>query len=122
MERSPDAPAIPANRRWWALAITCLAVFVTVLDGTIVNVALPSLSSELGASTRQLQWVVDAYLLVFCALLLAAGSLGDRVGRKKVLVVGLLAFAGTSALAGAAGSIGAAAAAASPPSCSRLSG
>ena len=105
MERSPDAPAIPANRRWWALAITCLAVFVTVLDGTIVNVALPSLSNELGASTRQLQWVVDAYLLVFCALLLAAGSLGDRVGRKKVLVVGLLAFAGTSALAGAAGSI-----------------
>jgi EmrB/QacA subfamily drug resistance transporter len=105
MERSLTPAPAHSNRRWWALAITCLAVFVTVLDGTIVNVALPSLSRELGASTRQLQWVVDAYLLVFCALLLAAGSLGDRIGRKKVLVIGLLAFAGTSALAGASGSI-----------------
>ena len=56
----------------------CLAVFVTVLDGTIVNVALPSLVIELGATDRQLQWIVDAYLLVFTGLLLAAGGLGDR--------------------------------------------
>jgi EmrB/QacA subfamily drug resistance transporter len=84
------------------LAVTCLAVFITILDGTIVNVALPSLSRELGASTRQLQWVVDAYLLVFTALLLAAGNLGDRWGRRKVLAVGLVAFAGVSAFAGSA--------------------
>lgn len=90
--------------RGLVLAVVCLAVFITVLDGTIVNVALPKLSLELGASTRQLQWVVDAYLLVFCALLLAAGSLGDRIGRRKVLAGGIVAFAATSALAGAAGS------------------
>ena len=90
------------THRWWVLAVTCLAVFITILDGTIVNVALPSLSSELGASTRQLQWVVDAYLLVFTALLLAAGNLGDRWGRRRMLAIGLVAFGATSALAGSA--------------------
>lgn len=93
-------------RRWAILAVSSLAVFVTVLDGTIVNVALPSLTFELGASTRQLQWIVDAYLLVFTGLLLAAGGLGDRYGRKRSLVFGLLAFAVTSAYAGWAGSAG----------------
>lgn len=89
------------RRRWLVLAIVCLSVFVTVLDGTIVNVALPSLSTELGASTRQLQWIVDAYLLVFTGLLLAAGGLGDRYGRKRMLVAGLVVFGATSAFAGA---------------------
>ena len=60
----------------------CASVFVIVLDGTIVNVALPTLATELGATTSQLQWIVDAYVLVFAGLLLAAGSLGDRFGRK----------------------------------------
>ena len=82
----------------------CLAVFITVLDGTIVNVALPTLVVDLGASTRQLQWIVDAYLLVFTGLLLAAGGLGDRYGRKKALTIGLVVFAVTSAYAGTAGS------------------
>ena len=91
-------------RRWAILAVSSLAVFVTILDGTIVNVALPSLSLDLGASTRQLQWIVDAYLLVFTGLLLAAGGLGDRFGRKRSLIVGLIAFAVTSAYAGWAGS------------------
>ncbi|HWM20858.1 MAG TPA: MFS transporter, partial [Ilumatobacteraceae bacterium] len=91
-------------RRWAVLAVMCLAVFVTVLDGTIVNVALPSLTVDLGASTRQLQWIVDAYLLVFTGLLLAAGGIGDRYGRKKALVVGLAVFAITSAYAGMADS------------------
>jgi len=77
-----------------------MAVFVTVLDGTIVNVALPSLTTELGASNRQLQWIVDAYLLVFTGLLLAAGGLGDRYGRKRILLAGLLVFGATSAFAG----------------------
>ena len=87
-------------RRWAVLAVVCFAVFVTVLDGTIVNVALPSLAVELGASTRQLQWIVDAYLLVFTGLLLAAGGLGDKFGRKRLLMLGLLVFGATSAYAG----------------------
>jgi len=108
-----DAPAAVAPaadpvhaRRWAILAVVCLAVFVTVLDGTIVNVALPSLAVELGASTRQLQWIVDAYLLVFTGLLLAAGGLGDRYGRKRILIAGLVVFGATSAYAGSVGSPG----------------
>lgn len=102
----PDRPlprsggAVGHPRRWAVLAVVCLAVFVTVLDGTIVNVALPSLAVELGASTRQLQWIVDSYLLVFTGLLLAAGGLGDKFGRKRVLMLGLLVFGATSAFAG----------------------
>ena len=81
------------RRRWSILAVVSLAVFVTVLDGTIVNVALPTLSTTLDATTSQLQWIVDAYLLVFAGLLLAAGTLGDRFGRRRALTSGLLIFA-----------------------------
>ena len=94
------------RRRWSILAVVCLAVFVTVLDGTIVNVAIPTLAVELDASTRELQWIVDAYLLVFTGLLLAAGGLGDRYGRKKMLVSGLVVFGVTSALAGSMSTAG----------------
>ncbi len=87
-------------RRWSVLGVVCFAVFVTVLDGTIVNVALPSLAIELGASTRQLQWIVDAYLLVFTGLLLAAGGIGDKYGRRRMLIAGLVVFGATSAYAG----------------------
>lgn len=105
---SYDTPEDDADRRRWAaLAVVCLSLFIVVMDGTIVNVALPSLSTELGATTRELQWIVDAYLLVFTGLLLAAGSFGDRWGRRRALIVGLLAFAATSVLAGVAGSPGA---------------
>src|SRR6202023_1560822 len=69
------------------------------IDVTIVNVALPSLVRELGATTTNLQWVVDAYTLVFAALILAAGSLSDRLGRKGFLLGGLVVF-GLSSLAG----------------------
>ena len=103
---TPDQPTVDEaihRRRWAILAVLCLAVFVTVLDGTIVNVALPTLALELGASTRQLQWIVDAYLLVFTGLLLAAGGLGDRYGRRGVLLIGLVVFGATSAFAGSAG-------------------
>lgn len=89
-------------RRWAILGVLSMSLFITVLDGTIVNVALPSLSTELGASTRQLQWIVDSYLLVFTGLLLAAGGLGDRYGRKRLLMLGLVAFGATSAIAGEA--------------------
>jgi EmrB/QacA subfamily drug resistance transporter len=95
-----DTAEMGHPRRWAVLAVVCLAVFVTVLDGTIVNVAIPSLAVELAASTRQLQWVVDSYLLVFTGLLLAAGGLGDKFGRKRVLMSGLLVFGATSAFAG----------------------
>src|SRR3954463_4390535 len=76
-----------------------LASFAINLDTTIVNVALPSLVRELHASTSDLQWIVDAYSLVFAALLLAAGSLSDRVGRKGVLLAGLAVF-GLASFAG----------------------
>jgi EmrB/QacA subfamily drug resistance transporter len=94
---------VPAlQRRGLALAALCMAAFVISLDTTIVNVALPSLVRQLHASTTDLQWVVDAYSLVFTALILAAGSLSDRLGRKGTLIVGLGVF-GAASLAGSAG-------------------
>src|SRR5438034_374968 len=90
---------LPVSRRPLILGSLLLAAFAINLDITIVNVALPSLVRELHASTSQLQWVVDAYSLVFAALILAAGSLSDRLGRKGFLLVGLGVF-GTSSLAG----------------------
>src|SRR5213595_2777593 len=77
-----------------------LAAFVINLDITIVNVALPTLVRELHASNSQLQWIVDAYNLVFAALLLASGSLSDRVGRKGMLIAGLAVFGLASAAGG----------------------
>ena len=82
-----------------ALAVICLAVFVISVDATIVNVALPTLSRELGADTAQLQWIVDAYTLVMAGLLLSAGSLSDRFGRRGWLNSGLALFAITSGIA-----------------------
>jgi EmrB/QacA subfamily drug resistance transporter len=90
--------------RWPILAVLCLAVFVINLDVTIVNAALPTLVRELGASTRELQWIVDAYNLAFAALVLAAGSVSDRYGRRGALVVGLAIFGSASAVGAAAGS------------------
>jgi EmrB/QacA subfamily drug resistance transporter len=82
-----------------ALAVICLSVFVISVDATIVNVALPTLSRELDADTAQLQWIVDAYTLVMAGLLLSAGSLSDRFGRRGWLSGGLALFAITSAVA-----------------------
>jgi len=93
-------------RRWLILPVLCLSLFIVVIDNTIVNVALPTLSRELDASTSELQWIVDAYSLVFASLLLAMGSLGDRFGRKGSLQLGLVLFALTSVAAGAAQSAG----------------
>src|SRR3954468_21953767 len=81
-----------------AILITvCAAVLAINLDTTIVNVALPSMSRELSAGTRQLQWIVDGYNLAFAGLVLAAGSLSDRFGRRPALIIGLVGFAGASA-------------------------
>jgi MFS family permease len=87
------------NRPILALAVICLSVFVISVDATIVNVALPTLSRELGADTAQLQWIVDAYTLVMAGLMLSAGSLSDRFGRRGFLSAGLATFAITSAIA-----------------------
>jgi EmrB/QacA subfamily drug resistance transporter len=100
------APTLPIfrNHRAPALAVICLGVFVISVDATIVNVALPTLSRELGADTAQLQWIVDAYTLVMSGLLLSAGSLGDRYGRRGWLNSGLALFAITSGIAAQANS------------------
>src|SRR5947207_2310388 len=92
------------ERRWWALAVLCLSLFVIVLDNTILNVALPALVRDLHASTSQLQWIVDGYTLVFAGLLLTAGSIGDRFGRKGALSVGLALFCAGSTASAFAGS------------------
>jgi EmrB/QacA subfamily drug resistance transporter len=84
-------------RKAAVLATVCAAVLAINLDTTIVNVALPSISRELSAGTRQLQWVVDGYNLAFAGLVLAAGSLSDRFGRRPALIAGLLGFAAASA-------------------------
>ena len=89
----------PTSRsRWLVLGVLCVAVFTTMVDTSIVNVALPTMVRELHASTRDLLWVVDSYNLVFGALVLVCGSLSDRFGRKRALIIGLTVFGGASAL------------------------
>jgi EmrB/QacA subfamily drug resistance transporter len=91
-------PPMSPRRRLAVLATVCLAVFAINLDTTIVNVALPDLAHGLGATTRDLQWIVDGYNLAFAALVLTAGSIGDRFGRRPVLLGGLAGFAIASGL------------------------
>src|SRR4051794_9067872 len=92
------------DRRWWALAVMCVSLLVITLDNTILNVAIPALVRNLDASTSQLQWIVDGYTLVFAGLLLTAGSLGDRFGRKGALSLGLMIFCLGSTASAFAGS------------------
>jgi len=95
-------PATATSRKGLILLALCLAALIINIDVTIVNVSLPSLVRELGATTTNLQWIVDAYTLVFASLILAAGSTSDRLGRKGVLLTGLGVFAAGS-LAGSLG-------------------
>src|SRR5215216_4256058 len=92
------------DRRWWTLTVLSLALLVISMDNTILNVALPTISDELGATSGQLQWIVDSYTLVFAGLLLVAGSLGDRFGRRRALEIGLGVFLVGSASAAVADS------------------
>src|ERR1700676_3392923 len=85
------------RRRWWALGALALSVLVVGLDLTVLNLALPTLGTQLHASTSDLQWFIDAYSLVLAAALLPAGLLGDRIGRKKVLLAALVLFGASSA-------------------------
>src|SRR5215470_3890736 len=90
------------SNRWWTLAVLCLSLLIIGVDNTILNVALPTLQRDLNATSSQLQWIVDAYMLVFAGVLLTAGALGDRFGRKRALAFGLAVFglgSGLSALA-----------------------
>jgi EmrB/QacA subfamily drug resistance transporter len=86
------------ERKWWTLLAVCLATFMLLLDITIVNVALPDIADELGASFSDVQWVIDAYALMLATLLLTAGSLADLLGRRRVFSIGLVCFTVASLL------------------------
>ena len=104
-----DAPAVhePSPRPPpWSLVAICAAYFMVILDTTVVNVALPALSKDLHTGTTELEWVVDAYSLVFAALLLSSGALGDRRGAKGVFQAGVALFTGASLACGLAPSTG----------------
>src|SRR5437588_5012707 len=105
-----DAPlSLPSRdyeRRWWTLGVLCLSLVMIVVANASLNVALPTLVRDLHASSSSLQWIVDAYSLVFAGLLLTMGALGDRYGRRLALNGGLVVFGIASGLATLAGSAG----------------
>jgi EmrB/QacA subfamily drug resistance transporter len=88
------------ERKWWTLIAVCVATFMLLLDITIVNVALPSIQRDLNASLSSLQWVVDAYALTLASFLLVFGSLGDRLGRRRIFSIGFAVFTVASLLCG----------------------
>ncbi|MCX5380975.1 MFS transporter [Streptomyces sp. NBC_00091] len=83
-------------RRWWILIVLCLSSLVLVVDSMALTVAVPSLTTDLGASAQDTQWILDSYILVFAGLLLTSGSLGDRFGRRRIMLIGLLLFGAAS--------------------------
>jgi len=97
-------PSTIYRRRWATLAVLCVSLLVIGLDTTILNVALPTLVEDLHATASQQQWMVDAYVLVFASLLLTAGALGDKFGRRRALTAGLAVFGAGSAFAAFSGS------------------
>jgi EmrB/QacA subfamily drug resistance transporter len=96
-------PSTLYARRWQALIVLALSLLVVTVGNTILNVGLPTIQQELDASASELQWIVDGYLLLFAGLLLAAGSLGDRFGRRRALLAGLVVFGAGSLWASFAG-------------------
>ena len=88
------------NRRWWTLGAMCFALFMVMLDNTVVNVALPSIQRDLGASISALEWTVNAYTLSFAVLLVTGGRLGDLFGRRRMFLFGVVVFAASSAFIG----------------------
>src|SRR5262245_47482024 len=101
------APAATADpRRWLALAVVSIAQLMVVLDATIVNIAMPSAQQALHISDANRQWIVTAYTLAFGGLLLLGGRIADYVGRKRIFMIGLIGFAGASALGGVAAHAG----------------
>jgi EmrB/QacA subfamily drug resistance transporter len=106
LDRTADGATGRGTRRWAALGVLCVSILVVNLDNTILNVALPTLVRKLGASSSELQWIVDAYAMVYAGLLLVGGSLADRFGRKRLFLIGLTVFAGGSVGAAYSGSVG----------------
>ncbi|MGX1158489.1 EmrB/QacA subfamily drug resistance transporter [Streptomyces albogriseolus] len=102
---APPRTGDPPARRWLTLAVVSVSMLVVGLDTTVLNVALPTLVGELGASTSQLQWIVDSYALMSGSLVLFCGSLADRLGRKWIFMSGLALFTAASVLAAYAGSV-----------------
>ncbi len=82
--------------RWWILVVLCLSSLVLVVDSMALTVAVPHMTADLGASAQDIQWILDSYILVFAGLLLTSGSLGDRFGRRKIMIIGLLLFGAAS--------------------------
>jgi EmrB/QacA subfamily drug resistance transporter len=102
----PAAAHLPDPRRWEALALVCVAMFMTVLDVSIVNVALPSIKTSLHVGESSLQWVLIAYTITFGGLLLLGGRAADLLGRRRMFMIGMALFAAASLACGLAGSIG----------------
>jgi EmrB/QacA subfamily drug resistance transporter len=97
-EEALEMSEAQTNRKWWTLGAVCVATFMLLLDITVVNTALPAIQKDLGGSFTDLQWVVDAYALSLAALVLTAGSLADRLGRRRVFAFGLAVFSAASLL------------------------
>ncbi|MEV4478264.1 MFS transporter [Micromonospora coxensis] len=97
-----SGPVAPVRHRWLILAVLCLAQVIVVLDNTVLTVAIPVLTTELDATTGDVQWMINAYALVLCGLLLSAGSAADRYGRRRMLLAGLVLFGVGSLAAGLA--------------------
>lgn len=93
------------NAKWYTLGAACFGLFMAILDNLVVNIAMPTISRDLDATTTQLQWIVSAYTLVFASLQITAGGLGDRLGRKRWFMTGLVVFTATSILAALSQSI-----------------
>src|SRR6478735_364264 len=98
MDSTPATNSPVANRKWWTLGAVCVATFMLLLDITVVNTALPAIQKDLGGSFTDLQWVIDAYALSLAALVLTAGSLADRFGRRRLFSIGLGIFSAASLL------------------------
>jgi EmrB/QacA subfamily drug resistance transporter len=94
------------NRKWWALGALCFSLFMIMLDNTVVSLALPTIEEDIGASLSQLEWVINAYALVFAVLLLPAGKLADFLGRRRIFIAGLVVFTLSSLACGLASSGG----------------
>ena len=99
LDASPAQPITSPRRRWAALAVLMLPVLLVSVDNTALSFAVPSLARDLQPSATQLLWIVDAYPLVLAGLLVAMGSVGDRIGRRRLLLVGATGFAVVSAAA-----------------------
>src|ERR687883_1846386 len=88
------------NKRWWTLGALCFALFMIMLDNTIVNVALPAIQRDLAISRSELEWTVAAYALTFASLLLTGGKLGDLLGRRLIFLIGITVFTASSLFCG----------------------